>query len=263
MFPKFIYCVRFSEYLLLLSVCGKIFNMTEFDSGMKPKPQNEEDCLDGVTFTEDDYSHFIPDYRALELLRGVLVDVSEMAREAGFTFPVAVTRALWKDINAIPDAYDYEDVKGRLWDVLHLAIIAIKQHTNDSLELRYNLVLHVGDTSIYPVKLICGPGADFEPVITLSNPDKDIELALGEVVVTEGAMEALLLAQVFPTLYLMRHRRGDWGELDEEDIKANIQAAVDGERILSAYTLSPTQQKIWIITERDRSVTTILLPSEY
>ncbi len=237
--------------------------MTEFDRGMKPQPQNEEHFLDGATFADDDYSHFINDYRALELLRGVLFDVSEMAGEVGFACPVAVTRALWEDINAIPEDYDYEDVKGRLRDVLLLAMIAVQQHITNSLEISYKLILHVGDTDIYPVKLVCGLGADFEPVITLSNPEKDIEIVLGDIVVTEGAMEALLLAKVYPTLYLIRHRRGDWGELDEEDIKANNQAAFNGERILSAYTLSPTLQKIWIITERDRSVTTVLLPSEY
>jgi hypothetical protein len=61
---------------------------------------------------------------------------------------------------------------------------------------------------------------------------------------------------------LQRHVIGDWGELDEEDKKANDQALLVGERLLSAYQ-SVTGIKFWIITEADRSVTTVLLPEDY
>jgi hypothetical protein len=80
---------------------------------------------------------------------------------------------------------------------------------------------------------------------------------------TEGALDALMTARVSPTPFLQRHRSGDWGELDAEDIAANDRAARGNERILSAYTLPTTGERIWIITEWDRSATTILLPSEY
>ena len=59
-----------------------------------------------------------------------------------------------------------------------------------------------------------------------------------------------------------RHRRADWGEVDKEDWQANERALKNGERLLSAYTL-PTGQKLWVITEWDRSVTTILVPADY
>ena len=55
---------------------------------------------------------------------------------------------------------------------------------------------------------------------------------------------------------------GDWGELSESDRQANEHALKHDLRVLSAYTLR-TGERIWIITEGDRSVTTILLPSEY
>ena len=55
---------------------------------------------------------------------------------------------------------------------------------------------------------------------------------------------------------------GDWGELDEEDKTANDEALKTGERLLSAYK-SATGTKFWIITEADRSVTTILMPEDY
>ena len=65
-----------------------------------------------------------------------------------------------------------------------------------------------------------------------------------------------------PDTFLARHANGDWGELSESDREANEYALKHGLRVLSAYTLS-SGEKIWIITEADRSRTTILLPSEY
>jgi hypothetical protein len=61
--------------------------------------------------------------------------------------------------------------------------------------------------------------------------------------------------------YISRHANGDWGELDEHDRKANEYAVEHGLRVLSAFTLR-TGEGIWIITEADRSTTTILLPEE-
>ena len=61
---------------------------------------------------------------------------------------------------------------------------------------------------------------------------------------------------------LARHVVGDWGDLEDEDKQENELSVEQGFRILSAYNLDDNT-KIWIITERDRSATTILLPSEY
>ena len=61
---------------------------------------------------------------------------------------------------------------------------------------------------------------------------------------------------------LARHVTGDWGDLDEEDCRANDESVRVGSRILSAY-VDPHQTRFWIITEADRSSTTILLPEEY
>jgi hypothetical protein len=62
--------------------------------------------------------------------------------------------------------------------------------------------------------------------------------------------------------YLVRHIAGDWGELDEHDVRENELSLLHGWRILSCYRLSDGT-KMWIITEADRSVTTVLLPEEY
>jgi hypothetical protein len=85
---------------------------------------------------------------------------------------------------------------------------------------------------------------------------------LGRVVATPGALGALELAAENPGSFLKRHVTGDWGELDEEDRRENELSVAHGFRLLSSYALS-SGTKLWIITEADRSSTTILLPSEY
>jgi hypothetical protein len=88
-------------------------------------------------------------------------------------------------------------------------------------------------------------------------------LPLGKVVGTFGALFAFVgaLNEDLST-FLDRHASGDWGEVDEHDRQANEYAVEHGLRVLSAYTLS-SGEKIWVITEADRSSTTILLPEEY
>jgi hypothetical protein len=85
---------------------------------------------------------------------------------------------------------------------------------------------------------------------------------LGRIVATPGALQALEAAGEQPAQFLDRHASGDWGELDEEDKRENEFSLRNGFRILSAYTTA-AGEKIWIITEADRSATTFLLPEEY
>jgi hypothetical protein len=85
---------------------------------------------------------------------------------------------------------------------------------------------------------------------------------LGQVVGTPGALQALQEAELEPIEILIRHLTGDWGNLDDEDKKENELSVEQGFRILSAYELE-TGAKVWVITEWDRSVTTILLPEDY
>ena len=67
----------------------------------------------------------------------------------------------------------------------------------------------------------------------------------------------------FLTKCLCRHITGDWGALDEEDMEANDNALEHGGRLLSNYVHPETRERLWIITEHDRSVTTMMLPMEY
>ena len=79
---------------------------------------------------------------------------------------------------------------------------------------------------------------------------------------TPGALDALAQAEENALAYLVRHVTGDWGDLPEEDIEENELSLREGYRLFSAYHLN-TGTKIYVITEWDRSVTTILLPDEY
>lgn len=90
---------------------------------------------------------------------------------------------------------------------------------------------------------------------------------LGKLLITPGAMEALdglAEGQEYALALVARHVTGDWSEMCAEDQESNRQALEIGARIFSAYYLPDDEKtKLWIITEADRSATTVLLPGEY
>ncbi|MEL7551493.1 hypothetical protein AAGV37_16585 [Pseudomonas protegens] len=87
--------------------------------------------------------------------------------------------------------------------------------------------------------------------------------ASGQVVMTCGVDALIQQGQLNPIPYLHRHLVGDWGDLDDSDKRQNDAALKSGEdRLFSSYQVNPGL-KLWIITEWDRSVTTLLLPREY
>jgi hypothetical protein len=85
---------------------------------------------------------------------------------------------------------------------------------------------------------------------------------LGHLIATPGAPAALEKAGQQPGNFLARHVSGDWGEVPSEDIKENELSLQRGFRLLSAYR-TIAGDRIWVITEADRSSTCILLPEEY
>ena len=89
-----------------------------------------------------------------------------------------------------------------------------------------------------------------------------MRFALGRVVATPGALRALEKAEQLPAEFLDRHVNGDWGDVPDADKQENEVSVEQGFRILSAYTTS-AGDRIWVLTDADRSVTTILLPNEY
>ena len=86
--------------------------------------------------------------------------------------------------------------------------------------------------------------------------------SLGAVLATPGALEVLGRHEVSPSELLERHASKDWGDVPPEDARENEFALQRGFRVMSSYPLSGGV-RVWIITERDRSLTTILLPAEY
>ena len=89
-----------------------------------------------------------------------------------------------------------------------------------------------------------------------------MKFSLGRLVSTPGAIEAIAKSGESPLDFLKRHVAGDWGDVDADDRAENELSVKQGLRIFSAYTLK-SGVKIWVITEADRSATTILLPEEY
>lgn len=81
----------------------------------------------------------------------------------------------------------------------------------------------------------------------------------GQLVSTRGALDGFTTEEIEAAL--TRHCAGDWGDLCEEDKAENERALQEGSRLLSSYKLGA--RELWIITEADRSATTVLLPSEY
>lgn len=107
---------------------------------------------------------------------GVLVEVSTVAKEAGLTFPVAVTRAVWDAYVEVPPGVICQDEAGRLWDILYMLHLAIRRG-HGGVEVLYKLHVrndnHDRTPPLVILKAVCGPGDDAEPVITIMLPKED------------------------------------------------------------------------------------------
>jgi hypothetical protein len=114
--------------------------------------------------------------RADAIRDGVLIDVSVVAREAGFRFPVAVTAAVWERYVVVPPGVICQDEAGRLWDVVWMLRCAIAR-CRDGNDIPF--ALHVrndnrdGTPRLIRLKAVCGPGDHGEPAITVMVPNED------------------------------------------------------------------------------------------
>ena len=115
--------------------------------------------------------------RAQALEDGVLVDVSETAKEAGIKFPVALTRAVWANYVEVPEGVLAQDESGRLWDILFLLRCQIPRSQGDTLHFQLYVRNHNRERltrqDLVTLKAVCGPGDDGEPVVTVMLPDED------------------------------------------------------------------------------------------
>lgn len=127
-----------------------------------------------MTKCKSNYIHVYS--RAQAIADGVLIDVSDTAREAGFRYAVALTAAAWIRCVEVPAGVSGQDEAGRLWDVLWMLLVAIRQGDGGS-EIRYHLHVRNSDRRGVPplveLKALCGPGDDGEPVITIMLPGED------------------------------------------------------------------------------------------
>ncbi len=98
------------------------------------------------------------------------------------------------------------------------------------------------------------------PPITRAADEVQPKFPFGQIVSTPNALNQIPGDEIL--VALSRHVRGDWGTLDAEDRKSNDRALAHGGRLFSAYH-STANIKFWIITEADRSATTVLLPEDY
>ena len=89
----------------------------------------------------------------------------------------------------------------------------------------------------------------------------DALFSLGQTVATPAALEVLAADETSPSELLSRHQSGDWGEIPAEDARENSRSVEHGFRIVSSYAVG--EERVWVITEDDRSSTCLLLPSEY
>lgn len=114
--------------------------------------------------------------RSQAIADGVLHDVTDMAREAGFTMPVAITNGVYAECVAVPEEATGQDEAGRLWDVLSMLRHAIRSSRGAGSSIEFAVLVRRSDNApARPVQLysVCGPGDHAEPVITIMLPGED------------------------------------------------------------------------------------------
>lgn len=124
-------------------------------------------------FKPEDLIHSYSRTQAIE--DGVLIDVSELAREAGLIVPVSVTQGVWSNVVVPPQKAKEqgEDETGMLWDILYIASRKIKEATGSEILFYILATNNRGTRKLVQLKAIAGPGDEGELVITIMLPDED------------------------------------------------------------------------------------------
>lgn len=152
-------------------------NQTNQEKTMYAHPKLINDHLPAA---QDEWGEVISIYtRAQAIEDGILIDVTETAREAGFGWPVAITRAAWAGCVEWTEQdskrQTYQDEAGRLWDVIYMASLAARRGGNQIMFQLYRLPR--GGRGVRPrltsLQMHCGPGDKGEPVITIMLPGED------------------------------------------------------------------------------------------
>lgn len=114
--------------------------------------------------------------RAHAIRDGALIDITALAHEAGFRFPVALTRAVWERCVKVPDGVTGQDDEGRTWDIASVLAAAIRRGA-DGRAVSFAVHVRTGDRrgtpAATPLVAVCGPGDDGEPCVTVMLPGED------------------------------------------------------------------------------------------
>ena len=149
--------------------------MTKKKPAAQNQPEPPRTSGDNPRNNEHDSPYIFSYTRAQAIEDGVLVDVTETAREAGITFPTALTNAVFEKYVRVPDGVDGQDTSGRLWDVLWMLRYGITQAKDHGSEIFFELRVRNDNRAAKKVtlKAVCGPGDNAEPVITVMLRDED------------------------------------------------------------------------------------------
>lgn len=144
----------------------------------KKYPKQDEIDFDGISpdAVEDarSESEVIFSYsRAEALADGTLKDASDMAKELGFRFPVALTVAAWEKVVAVPQFSLSDTEEARLWTVLDVLRWAAAECQADELEFTVDVSSQYDGSEEVRLKAVCGAGDDKQPVITVMLPHED------------------------------------------------------------------------------------------
>jgi hypothetical protein len=157
-----------------------------------------------------------------------------------------------------PFAFDLDDYRSKL-ETLGIAVpqSMFVQVQKDRVENVANRYVYYGDDGTFVEHFL-------EAAPTGVEARRGLPFKLGDVAMTTGCYEFMkergLLPSV-PAVLAARHAMGDWGDMCEEDCSSNNRALEEGGRLMSSYMVG--SRKVWVITEADRSVTTLLFPDEY
>jgi hypothetical protein len=147
----------------------------EGQAEFKEEKMNEKEGTEETEVNEAEDGMIVSRYTRKEAIEdGVLVDVSETAKEAGFIVPVALTQAAFEEVVRVPDDVSWQCEAGRLWDVFTMLRVCCKR--KDESQTRHFSVLVQNDeqgAKPVPLKVVLGPGDAGEPTLTVLLPGED------------------------------------------------------------------------------------------
>ena len=228
-----------------------------------PSPNDgNPDIIIGVTFDEEIHDGRLHNPRMAQW------DLAEVSRQH-FKIPVMADEHLLDLIEQACSGDWPNDPKGIWHDILTVCRMLGQDDSATGIR-RFSVIIQgIGKQKNWPMEAVIIGSDEHNAILTIRLAETRLSslrqplFSPGRVLATAGLADSGI--DVMP--YLRRHLAGEWGDLEEGDLRRNDYALKHGERLFSAYLLPPDedgyQAKIWIISEWDRSATTIMYPDEY